>query len=82
MTARVIENPQSDSQLPLQVRQEIEEYLKAGYIREVLLISEQGEVMVDPEAVSYDQLMQSQHPGRDRSEYMVLQYPSKIYVNE
>ncbi len=82
MSARVIENPKSDSDLPLRVQKQIEEYVNAGWIREVLLISEQGEVIVDPEAVSYDQLMQSEQPGRDRSEYMVRQYPAKIYVDE
>lgn len=79
---RVIENPQTDSDLPLHVQQRIQEFVNAGYVREVLLVSEQGEVMVDPEAVSYDQLMQSEQPGRERSEYMVAQYPAKIYVNE
>jgi hypothetical protein len=49
---RVIENPKSDADLPLSTRQRIEALIKAGYLREVLLISEDGEVVIDPESIS------------------------------
>jgi hypothetical protein len=79
---RVIENPKSDADLPLAVRQEIDELVKAGWLREVLLITEDGNVIIDPELISYDNDMQARYPGRPRSEYMTVEYPARIYVDE
>jgi hypothetical protein len=79
---RVIENPKSDDDLPLSTRRRIEALVKAGYLREVLLISEDGEVVIDPELISYDNHMQAANPGRPRSEHMSPEYPARIYVDE
>jgi hypothetical protein len=79
---RIFENPKCDSDLPLYTREKIEKLVAAGWPREVLLITRRGDVVIDPEAISYDQHIQSQTPGRPRSEYMVIEYPTRIYVDE
>lgn len=82
MTSQVIENPKSDSDLPLRVRERIAELVAAGYVREVLLITEQGEVVIDPDLVSYDQSMQAEQPGRPRSEYLTPEYPARLVIED
>lgn len=79
---RVIENPTKDSDLPLRTQQKIKELMLGGWIREVLMITRNGDVLVDPELVSLDQMEQSDQPGRPRSEYMTPLYPECIFVSE
>jgi hypothetical protein len=79
---RVIENPKCDSDLPLHTRERIKKLVAAGWLREVLLVTDRGDVVIDPEAISYHQQIQSQTPGRPPSEYMVIEYPARIYLDE
>jgi hypothetical protein len=79
---RVIEYPRSDDDLPPFTRRRIEELVNSGWPRDVLTISERGEVTVDLEEVGYAAEMQVRHPGRPRSEYMAVTYPARICVDE
>lgn len=77
---KIIENPSCDTDLPQETQAKIKELVEGGWIREVLMITANGEVLVDPELVSYDESIQSQHPGRPRSEYIRALYPERIFV--
>lgn len=78
----VIENPSSDEQLPESILKQIRELIQAGWKREHLMISEKGEVLVDTEAYDHEQLMRSMYPDKDRAEYMCINYPARIVLEE
>lgn len=82
MSARTINNPKSDEELPAKTREQIKLYVDSGVPREHLIIGESGEVFVDEEMAMYELQMKRMYPDRARSEYMSVTYPSKIVINE